>query len=145
MVGCSIIEEWEEMDPEQRFFALEEVIDDLLESWGMDPVEVVNTIDDDAIAKWTQEGSNAFTIHINPASIDGSDGRLEGAREAISVAAHEVIHIAQLQSGYSYSELESELEAGILGLVAQEEMFENCVSSLDSIAGDMPSYPFECN
>lgn len=142
MVNCSLIEEWDDMPPEDRFDALEEIIHGALANWGMDDVDVVDNIDDPdepeeyVTAEYDPETK---TIHLNPASIDGSDGFWEGAEEAASVVLHEAIHAAQDQLDIP----SVEVEAYNLGIVAMREMFEECVSSPDSVPAGIPSYPFK--
>jgi hypothetical protein len=136
MVDCSILEEWDSMSLDERMDALEEVINDSLESWGFDPVNVDTNNTDNTVPGEYDPNTG---IHLNPNSIDGSDGFLDGFEEAAAVALHEAVHHLQHELGWD----SLELEAFQLGGEAALEILEGCQSSPDSVPANIPDYPFQ--
>jgi hypothetical protein len=134
---CDAYEGWDDADTD-RFETLKELIEDAMEAWGFDEVDVVQGDIEDAPAEY-----DSGIIYL-----DMSDEAFENAQDAMAIAYHESIHAMLDQAGLGGGGLEEELEAGFLGSRAADEALEGCecTEPVESAPGDdAPPFPFRCD
>lgn len=139
MNPCNTSENWESWDNNQRFEALEELIQEALEEWGFDSVEVVNT---DLGENPPEYKDGVIYLDLNNKSI------FDNSQDAMSVAYHEVMHAMLDQAGLGGGGFEEELEAGFLGSRAADEALEGCACGepVESDGGgNAPPFPWRCD
>lgn len=136
MDPCQAYEQWDGID---RLEALEALIEQALEEWGFDEVDVVDGAVDGAPAEY-DDG----TITLNM-----EDEAFDDPGDAMSIAYHEVMHAILDQAGLGGGGLAEELEAGFLGSRAADEVLEGCIcgESVESAPGgpNAPPFPWRCD
>lgn len=139
MDPCEAYEDWEDWDGDERFEALKELIQEALEEWGFDSVDVVNT---DLDGEPPEYDSGIIYLDTN------DDARFGDAQDAMSHAYHEAMHAILDQAGLGGGGLEEELEAGFLGSRAADEALQGCECgepAESSGGGDAPPFPWRCD
>ena len=139
MDACEVYEAWDDADEDERFHMLEELIDQALEEWGFDDVQVVQGDVDGAPAEYDS----------NIIYLDLSDEAFSEAQDGMSIAFHEAMHAIADQAGLPGLGLEQELEAGFLGGRAADEALEGCECdeppAESAGGGDAPPFPWRCD
>lgn len=136
---CDVYEELSDAESEDLIDELGELINQALEGWGFDPVDVVNgDLSDEGVAGQYQDGV---------ITLDQAHEVFENADEALSVAYHEAIHAALEQAGIDFDAVEEELTAAFAGSAAAQNALEGCQSddpAADSFSkeGYAPPHPF---
>lgn len=136
---CDVYLEWFDNESEDLIEELEELINQALEGWGFDPVEVVNgDLSEEGVAGQYENGV---------ITLDQSHEVFEDPDDALSVAYHEALHAALEQAGLEFDSIEEELRAAFMGTAAAQAALEGCTSedpAADSISmeGYVPPYPF---
>lgn len=136
---CDVYEEWFDEESEDLIQELGELINQALEGWGFDSVEVVNgDLSEEGVAGQYENGV---------ITLDQSHELFENPDDALSVAYHEAIHAALEQAGIEFAGIEEEIIAGFAGTAAAQDALEGCTSedpAADSISreGYAPPYPF---
>jgi hypothetical protein len=136
---CEVYEEWFDEESEDLIEELGELINQALEGWGFDPVEVVSgDLSDEGVAGQYEDGV---------ITLDQSHEAFGDPDDALSVTYHEAIHAAIEQAGLEFDAVEEELRAGFGGTAAAQGALEGCESTdpaADSVVqeGYVPPYPF---
>ena len=136
---CEVYEEWFDDESEDVIDDLGELINQALESWGFDPVTVIEgDLSDEGVAGMYDSG----VIYLDP-----SHEVFESPDDTLSVAYHEAMHAAMEQAGFDFDGVEEEFRAAFMGGAAARQALEGCSSS--DPAGDSgtsdnyaPPYPF---
>lgn len=143
---CEVYSEWSDLESEDVIPELGELVNQALESWGFDSVDVVqgDLSDDDVAGEYS---SGVIYFDPNHEVFDSPD-------ETLYVAYHEAMHAAFEQAGYEFEPGlfggEEERIAYSLGKTATQQALEGCESidpASDSVYDDnyAPPYPFVSN
>jgi hypothetical protein len=136
---CEVYEEWFDAESEDLIEDFGELINQALESWGFDPVDVVSgDLSGEGVGGMYEDG--VITIDQGHEVFDDPD-------DALSVIYHEAIHAAIDQAGLDFDAIEEEFMAAFLGAAAGQDALEGCESTdpaADSVVkeGYAPPYPF---
>lgn len=134
---CSVMSNWDNID---QIGDLGELINQALDEWGFDPVDVVEGELDGAAGEY-----DSGIVYL-----DLSHELFDNPEDALSVAYHEAIHAMRDQYGIGGDGLEEELEALFAGGRAADQSTEGCFS-IDPIADSFiddwysPPFPWVCD
>lgn len=136
---CEVYEEWFDEESENLIGEFGDLINQALEAWGFDSVQVVSgDLSDEGVAGQYEDGV---------ITLDQSHEVFQDPDEALSVVYHEAIHAAIDQAGLDFDGIEEELIAAFGGGAAAQDALEGCESTdpaADSVVkeGYAPPYPF---
>jgi hypothetical protein len=136
---CDVYDEWFDEESEDLLDELGDLINQALEGWGFDPVDVVaGDLSAEGVAGQYENG--VITLDQEHEAFGDPD-------DALSVAYHEAIHAAIEQAGLQFDGVEEELIAAFAGAAAGQGALEGCASTdpaADSVVNDnyVPPYPF---
>jgi hypothetical protein len=135
---CEVYEEWFDEESEDLIEEFEDLINQALEGWGFDPVDVISgDLSEEGVGGMYEDG----TI-----TLDQSHEVFENPEDALSVIYHEAIHAAMEQAGLDFDAVEEELLAAFGGASAAQDALTGCESDpeADSVVKDdyVPPYPF---
>ncbi len=134
---CDVLDGWDTGPTSERFEAVRDFVNDLLESWGFDQPGWSDQMPpgyEDSAGVYTKDDD---TVHLNPDIFFGD------ATDAVNVGIHEGLHATMDQLGWTDPDVLEELMAAGAGYAVGEDLLEGCEDPTESGSpSDMPSYPW---
>lgn len=136
---CELYADWGDIaGTDESFDGMTDLVKDLLDHWGFNPVDVVlEELDDEACVYDLERKAIIF----DPDELAGSSND-----DAFDCAIHETVHAAQHQSGFDLGGFFPELEAQALASGLVSELLASCTSEEvpESGAGaNLPDNPWQ--